>query len=136
MSEIDEYLRQRERPGSQPHPEYPAVVSTPQQILTGLSVGLPTLEAYCACCDASRGEGETLVVYVYRGAEAYEWDIARVYCWDCAPVGITTPTLGTTEALVSARLGVVSSVAEQTHCLCLTAPELVAHSPPTEGSLP
>ena len=125
-----------ERPGLRPHPGAPGVVTTPQQMLTGLQVGLSNLRTVCTECGVESVEGERVGVYAYRTAEARDWDVARCYCSECAPERVRTPTLGAEEAIVRARLCVCSDVGTQTHWCCLTAVELVGFSPPTEGRQP
>ena len=112
------------------------VVSTPEQVLTGLPLGLATLEVVCSCCGQRLQEGSEVQVYAYRAAEAPRWNLTRCYCPACGPGTITTPTLGTTEALVVARLAVVSLPKEQRHSLCLSVPTLSSFSPPTMVSAP
>jgi hypothetical protein len=112
------------------------VVSTPSQVLTGLSLGLATREVVCNRCGQHLGEGSAVQVHAYRAAGAPRWSLTRCYCTACGPGAITTPTLGTTEALVMAQLAVVSLPDEQRHSLCLSSPTLLAFSPPTRGPTP
>lgn len=133
---MDNRIQYWERPGLRPHPDAPGVVTTPQQVLTGLQVGLTDLRAVCTDCGGESGEGDRVGVYAYRGAEAREWTTARCYCRACAPGRVRTPTLGVAEAIVRGRLGVCSDAGTQTHWCCLTAVELVEFSPPTEGRQP
>jgi hypothetical protein len=75
-------------------------------------------------------------VYAYRAAEASEWVLTRCYCVDCTGPEIETPTLGTSEVLVDARLEVLSLSAEQRHTLCLHEVSVLAFSPLMEGDEP
>lgn len=135
---IDEPLRDDERPGCEPHTETdpPTVTTTPGQVLTGLQVGLPDLRTVCSTCGDEFREGQAVFVSAYRTADAPTWDLVRCACPGCAPADIEHPTLGVTEALVRARLSVVSLPSSRTHRHCLTEVEPVAFSPPTEGSQP
>jgi hypothetical protein len=60
-----------------------------------------------------------------------EWVVPRVYCTECAPPALKTPTLGAVDMLLTGVLGVLAR--EQTHRLCLTEIEPIAYSPPTDG---
>ena len=113
-----------------------AVVAPLEQLFTGLRVGVPTLTVRCCACGSELGEGDTVSVYAYRTVEAPCWHLARCRCPDCAPDGIATPTLGATEARISARLAVVADVGVQQHRLCLAEPTVSAVSPPMEGKPP
>ena len=97
----------------------PRIVSTPQQVFTGLRVGLANQTVECSQCGALRQSGQSIVCYAYRSADAPEWLLTRCYCTDCTPTEIETPTLGTSELLLEAELGVVSDVADQLHECCL-----------------
>jgi hypothetical protein len=133
---IDEVLRDRERPGADPPGDSTRVTAEPTQLLTGVSVGLPTNRVVCVGCGDQLGEGRAVTVYGYRQAERDEWDLRRYYCEDCAPTAIETPTLGVSELLARAWLGSVALPRTRTHRLCLTEVELVAASPPAEGHRP
>lgn len=56
-------------------------------------------------------------------------------CLDCAPETIATPTLGTAECRLTARLVVQSDATEQRYRLVLAGPEVKAFAPPAEGTL-
>jgi hypothetical protein len=131
---IDEYVH----PWDQPQPSSaamdPAVVTTPRQVLDGVELGQGKARVYCTGCDRQLGEGDRLVVYAARTVDAPEWLVTRCYCPDCAPRRIETPTLGTSEVLASAHLGVRSHVSAQLHHLCLTEIELVERSSPAEDT--
>lgn len=116
--------------------ELPSIVSTPQQVLTGVQIGLPDLHASCTCCGESITEGQACTVYAYRPANGQEWYPAKCYCQGCAPDKIPTPTIGTSEVVIQSWLGVVSRPHDRSHRLCLLEVELVEFSPPTEGRQP
>jgi len=132
----DEVLRDRECPGSELTETSSRVTVEPAQFLTGLTVGLPTTRVVCVGCTAQLAEGRAVTVYGYRRAESSQWNLRRCYCTDCAPSAIGEPTLGVTELLAQAWLGTVSQPETRSHRLCLTAVEMVDHSPPQEGTRP
>ena len=86
----------------------PLVVATPEQVLDGMLVGLSDLTAICTGCQVELREGQTVTVYAYRCTGGEEWSIGRCYCSDCAPHRIQSPTLGVTEVIAAAALGVRS----------------------------
>lgn len=110
------------------------VGTTLRQALTGLQIGLANLQAHCTSCGQACHEGQQVWVYAYRAADEPEWLLSRCYCSGCAPDCIETPTLGTSEALIEARLDVVSLSSQQRHNLCLSEIEILAFSPLTEGT--
>jgi len=121
-----------------PKPDYDrrqdAAVTTPRQLLTGLQIGLANLRVQCTGCNRTMGEGDRVWVYAYRAAEDPEWTITRCFCPSCTDRQIETPTLGTSEVLVAARLNVRSLSGEQRHELCLTHVDPCAFSPLMEGA--
>ncbi len=112
------------------------VVATLKQLFTGLRVGMPSLVVQCSGCGAHLGEGDAVSVYAYRTVETTRWHLARCECLDCAPDDIQTPTRGTSEVRVRARLAVISDVGTQQHQLCLIAPEVVAFEASATGARP
>jgi hypothetical protein len=133
---IDEYVHTWDRPKPDHDPAHPSVVTTPKQALSGLHIGLANLQALCTTCGDALGEGQPIWVYAYRAAEDPEWLLTRCYCRDCAPDGIETPTLGTSETLIEAYLDVVSLSGERRHQLCLSEVAVLAFSPLTKGAAP
>ncbi|MFA1610781.1 hypothetical protein [Halobellus rubicundus] len=130
---IGEHGHSWDRPKPDHDRRQDAAVTTPRQLLTGLGIGLATLEVHCTGCNCRMGEGEMVWVYAYRAAEDPEWTITRCFCAACTDRRIETPTLGTSEVLAAARLNVRSVVDEQRHELCLTHVEPCAFSPLMEG---
>lgn len=115
----------------------PHQVSTAlEQVLTGLPLGLATLEVICSCCGRSLEEGTDVRVHAYRAAEVPRWSLTRCYCTECGPSSITKPTLGASEVLVAVQLAVVSNPSERRHSLCLLSPTLLSFSPLERGSAP
>jgi hypothetical protein len=112
------------------------VVATLEQLFTGLRVGMPSLEVQCSSCGIYLDEGDGVSVYAYRTAETPQWHLACCQCLDCESDDIQTPTRGTAEVRVRARLGLVSDVGTQQHQLCLIAPDVVAFEAPTTGTSP
>jgi len=114
----------------------PMVPATPTQVLRGELVEAGVNGARCTLCEASLDETDIAFAYAYRCAEAVQWNVARLFCWGCAPPAIQTPTLGATEVVVGGRLGMITSPTTRTQRPCLTELEVRAYSPPTEGSQP
>lgn len=106
------------------------------QLLTPVSVGAAPDRRYYTDCRQKLREGQQLGLYAYRVASARRWDIARMYCRECAPEGVVGPTLGATELLVTGTLGTVSNPATQTHRLCLAEVLTQTVSPPSKGATP
>lgn len=80
--------------------------------------------------------GDTKVGYAYRTMDAPEWPVARCYFKTCAPATVRTSTLGTSELLASATVGMRSQAVGQIHHLCLGDVVAVALSLPSGGSPP
>lgn len=115
----------------------PRMISvTPTRLVSPVVVGPTGGDCRCTTCRAAIHAGQQVGVYAYRLADAREWDIARVFCRDCAPAGVSHPTLGTTELLVTGRLGTVSLPATQSHRLCVVEVLTRTVSPQTEGTPP
>lgn len=130
-------IREENRSRNHSNPDHvsPSVVTTPSQALTGLHIGLADCTARCSTCDETLLEGQPIWVYAYRAADAPEWVLTRCYCEMCAPDGIETPTLGTSEVLVKAFLDIVSLSMERRHHLCLSEVETLTVSPLDEGAV-
>lgn len=128
----DDDVHPGDRPKAELSPE-DRVSTHPRQVFSGLEIGLANQQAYCLRCDCRLIEGDTIMIYAYRPAEASEWCLVRCYCQDCAPGQIETPTVDTSEVLASATLGTLSRVTEQVHHLCLTHVEVIDQSAPEEG---
>lgn len=131
---IDEYVHPWDHPEPSSESEFSAVLTTPRQVLDGLELGQGDARVYCVGCNRQLGEGDRLSVYASRTVDAPEWIVTRCYCRRCAPQRIEAPTLGTSEVLASARLGVRSNAIAQAHHLCLADIGLVATSSPAEGT--
>jgi hypothetical protein len=112
------------------------LIASPNQLFAGMQAGLPSLTVICSRCGAQLGEGDEVSVYAYRPAESTRWYLGRCCCPNCAPTEIATPTLGTAECRITARLATVSDVARQRHRLCLADPSVVAFTSPTDGTPP
>lgn len=120
--------------GNGDSPSDHAIVAALEQLFTGLRVELPSLEVRCCSCGTQLGEGDTVSIYAYRTVETPRWHLARCRCPGCAPDEIATPTLGATEARVTARLAVVSDTATQQHRLCLAGLTVSDISTPQDGT--
>lgn len=109
------------------------VEATPSQVLTGLLVGFSDRSVVCTVCHAARHEGEVVTVCACRRAGESAWTVTRCYCPECALDIVPCPTLGVTEVLGTATLGMRSFPGEGSQWLCLNAVEVVAVSSPTAG---
>ena len=107
-----------------------------EQVLLGLQVGHQQLHDFCCGCGRELHGGTRVTAYAYKPADAPQWDVARVYCQPCDHTKIETPTLGTTEVLVSGCLALTQLAARQTTRLVLSDIELQAQSPLTDGTSP
>ncbi|WP_135855239.1 hypothetical protein [Halorussus salinus] len=105
-----------------------------EQVLTGLQVGLDGAKGTCCCCGRDLHDGHRVTVYAYRTAGHDTWTLPRVYCHDCNGGQIETPTLGVTEIVATALLGVLQVASSQTAQLVLTGVEVEEYSRPDEGS--
>ncbi len=114
----------------------PAVIATPEQVLTGHPVGPRADAAFCIGCGTPLHETDIAFAYAYRCAESAEWTVSRLYCHGCVPDSITSPTLGATEVLVGGRLGTITLPTVRRYRLCLTELALQSFSPATEGCPP
>ncbi len=111
-----------------------AVVAALGQTLTGLRVGLSSLQVHCSGCGTRVSAGERLSVCAYRPVETPRWQLVRPRCAACAPADILTPTVGTTEVRADARLVVVSDMTARQYRLYLADPTVTAVSPPADGT--
>lgn len=112
------------------------VETTAEQVLTGLQVGLTGAQGTCSQCGRDLHDGHCVTVYAYRTAGHDEWNPARVFCRECGTDEVETPTLGTTEVVATAFLGVLQLAASQSTRLALTSIEVEAYSPPEDGTKP
>jgi hypothetical protein len=112
----------------------PHLLADPAQLFAGMQVGLPSLVVVCSHCGDRLGEGDEVSVYAYRPAETTQWFLGRCCCLQCAPKQILTPTLGTAEYRLTARLAVVSDVTRQQQRLCLAEPTIRGFASPADGT--
>jgi hypothetical protein len=113
-----------------------SVTATPAQLFTGVEIGLPSLTVLCSRCDKRLREGDSVSVYAYRPVENSRWYVGRCCCSSCAPDRFSTPTLGTAECRINARLATISDVGTQHHSLCLIEPTVTAFASPATGAEP
>ncbi len=116
--------------------DWPVVIATPEEALAGHPVGPRSNGAICIGCGETLHEADIVFAYAYRCAESAVWAVSRLYCLECAPTRIRSPTLGATEVLVGGRLGTITLPTSRTHRLCLTELALRAFSPAQEGCAP
>jgi len=112
------------------------VIATPEAVLAGHPVGPRTDGAVCIGCGRALHETDIVFAYAYRCADAADWIVSRLYCLECAPSRVRSPTLGVTEVLVGGRLGTITLPTARSHRLCLSELALRAFSPAQEGCPP
>ncbi|ELY63489.1 hypothetical protein C489_18796 [Natrinema versiforme JCM 10478] len=112
------------------------VTATPEAVLAGHPVGPRANGAVCIGCGEALHETDIVFAYAYRCAEAADWVVSRLYCLECAPSRVRSPTLGVTEVVVGGRLGTIALPTARSHRLCLTELAVRAYSHPTEGCAP
>jgi len=117
-------VEHRERVG-----DLPRIVTTPQQALSGLHIGLANLCVQCSTCDRPLQAGDLVWVYAHRAADEPEWQLTRCYCRGCAAHAPDTQTLGTSELLAKARLNVVTLESKERRQLCLSDVTVCKYSP-------
>lgn len=113
---------------------YSTQISAPYA-LTGVQLARPT-RCRCQPCGTPLREGDAATAYAYQPVECDTWSVPRLYCRDCAPDAIATPTLGVHEALADAWLAIRSLPAARSHRLVLADVEVRATSAPDDGAEP
>jgi hypothetical protein len=116
---------------SRPADATTTTTATAAQVLTGLQVADAAHRARCTACGAALYEGSPVRVYAYQLADEDTVTPSRLYCRGCKDD--ITPTLGATEVLADATLGLQAHPHSQTHALALTDVRPVVESPPEEG---
>jgi hypothetical protein len=107
-------------------------VPVAEQTIAGWNIGSgETIR--CQCCRSHLGEGDEVTAYAYRPVEEQLVSVARLYCAECNRDRIEHPTCGCYEWVATARLGLTSDVAHQSHTLTLLGVSIVAESGPNEG---
>ena len=112
------------------------VIATPEEVLAGHPIGPHANGAVCSGCGEALHETDIVFAYAYRCAEAVDWIVSRLYCRECSPDRVRSPTLGVTEVLVGARLGTITLPTARSHRLCLVELALRAFSPAENGCAP
>lgn len=81
-------------------------------------------------------EGDRVRCYAYRPADVGTWSIAELRCLACHEHGrqLECPTLGLSEIVADARLTVRADVANQRTRLVLADVDVLATSPPEQGT--
>ena len=90
--------------------------------------GLSLADAECWACGEEFGEGESVVVYVFRRSEAVRYEVGRPVCGGDRDAVRQEFTLGLRELLLEGRVGVCSDPARQVSWLVLVAPRVVGVS--------
>ncbi|WP_336364917.1 hypothetical protein [Halalkalicoccus salilacus] len=88
----------------------------------------------CTACNRTLREGEQVTIYAARKEDAPTFRIERIYCRDCTPEELTTPTLGLNEHLLQSRLTRTLDVQTQSELYTLHEPRSIATSAPNEGT--
>jgi hypothetical protein len=103
-----------------------------EQIIAGWNIGSgETIR--CQYCRSHLSEGDEVTAYAYRPVGKQLVSVARVYCAEYDRDRIEHPARGCCEWLATARLGLTSDVAHQSHTLTLLGVSIVAESGPNEG---
>jgi hypothetical protein len=105
------------------------VTAPAEQLLTGY----PVDDHRCSYCKTGLQEGDPVRAYAVQYAGDDQWSIPRLYCRECHPVDVITPTLGATELLVDGRLVTLMDAVTQRTPLSLYDAEPVTRSAPEVG---
>ncbi|WP_160135334.1 hypothetical protein [Halococcus salsus] len=106
-----------------------------RQATRGTPVGHEdSLRCVRAKCEAALTEGSEVAALVYRQGDECAFTVGSLFCRACRVGEVRSPTQGSEEYVVYARLGTVADVAEQRHWLVIVDPEIVASSLATDGS--
>lgn len=89
----------------------------------------------CTACNRILREGEPVTGYVTCEEDAATWQLHRLYCHECAPVEIITPTRGVTESLLRGRIACTMDVQTQQGFQVLHDIHLITTSPSTEDNV-
>ena len=103
-----------------------------EQALTGWS--LPE-DVTCHVCGDPLGEGDAVVVYVFRPTGSGRYEIGHVVCRDDRHEQFDTFTVGVHELLVAGRVGWCTDVSTQSPWPVLLSPEVVGVSAAASKSL-
>ena len=103
-----------------------------EQALTGWS--LPE-DVTCHVCGDPLGEGDAVVVYVFRPTGSGRYEIGHVVCRDDRREQFDTFTVGVHELLVAGRVGWCTDVSTQSPWPVLLSPEVVGVSAAASKSL-
>ena len=88
----------------------------------------------CTGCTRTLREGEQVTIYAARNEDAPTFRIERIYCRDCTPEKLTSPTLGLSEYLLRSRLTRTLDVQTQSEFYTLHEPQPIATRAPSEGT--
>lgn len=113
-------------------------IASLKQLLHGLHVGVPNSEGTsCDQCGRGLRDGDAVTVYASKPVEATTWKIRQINCQDCQQkMEISTPTLGVSEALAAANLGITQNAATQTTWLVLANVKPISFAPPDQCTEP
>ncbi|KYH24193.1 hypothetical protein HAPAU_36640 [Halalkalicoccus paucihalophilus] len=88
----------------------------------------------CTACNRTLREGEQVTIYAVRQEDAPKFTIERIYCRECTPEELTSPTLALSEHLLQSRLTRTLDVRTQSEFQTLGAIQTLDASVPSEGS--
>ncbi len=91
--------------------------------------------ATCHVCGDPLGEGDAVVVYVFRLAGSVRYEVGHVVCRDDRHEQFDTFSLGVHELLVAGRVGWCTDVSTQSSWPVLLAPEVVGVSAAASKSM-
>ena len=88
----------------------------------------------CTSCNRTLREGEQVTIYAARQEDTPTFRIERIYCRECIPEKLTSPTLGLSEYLLGGRIARTLDVQTQNQFQTLHEPQTLATSAPSEGT--
>jgi hypothetical protein len=103
---------------------------------TQLFAGARLSQTNCECtaCNRILREGEQITIYAAREEDAPSFSIEHIYCRECTPEELTSPTLGLSEQLLRSRLTRTLDVRTQSESQTLHEIETIDTSAPSEGT--
>ncbi|WP_122089789.1 hypothetical protein [Halalkalicoccus subterraneus] len=88
----------------------------------------------CTACNRLLREGEQVTIYAARQEDAPTFAIERIYCRNCTPEELTSPTLGLSEHLLQTQLTRTLDVRTQSEFQTLDEITTLDASAPSQGS--
>jgi hypothetical protein len=88
----------------------------------------------CTACNRLLREGEPVTLYTAREEDAPAFTIERIYCRNCTPRELTSPTLGLSEHLFQSQLTRTLDVRTQREYQTLGTIQTLDASSPSQGT--